>query len=107
MSYAVEVLMRAATLWITIFLQLKWAKNSLPWYDEYLFIWTIISSTVVFFVTSAKRPELIVTNKTSTYETPPKFLSFLKKPSNTVAPRLNFNNAMKNTKKGVTTATTF
>ena len=107
MSYAVEVLMRAVTLWVSIFLQLKWAKNSLPWYDEYLFIWTIISSVAVFLVTSSKRPELVITNKTSNYSTPPKFLSFMKKSNNTVAPRLKFNNTMKNTKKGVTTATTF
>jgi hypothetical protein len=67
MGDRLEIGLRMIIIFISIFLQLVWAKNSLPAYDEFLFVGTAFFSIVTFFYISSNYPHWIVKKKVSNY----------------------------------------
>jgi len=67
MGDGLEITLRMVIIFVSIFLQLIWAKNSLPAYDEFLFVGSAVASVIVFFYVSTNYPHWILKKKASNY----------------------------------------
>ena len=53
----VEVVLRMISIFITVFLQLIWAKDSLPKNDEFYFTGSALAAVFTYFFIMNRRPQ--------------------------------------------------
>ena len=52
----IEVIIRMISIFVTVFLQLIWAKHSLPKNDELYFTGSAIAAVFIYFFIADRRP---------------------------------------------------